>query len=175
MINIYTDGSCINNGKKNSSGAIGVFYSDNDSRNIAKVINEGKITNQTMELLACINALQNYNNNEKIFLFTDSKYVINCMTSWIYTWQKNNWQTSKGKPVENKDLIQKLHSLAKKNIVIFKHVSAHSEAPSIDDINYQHWYGNKKADEFATSANKNYLKNMMHEQVENKLKSMLKN
>jgi ribonuclease HI len=57
MINIYTDGSCINNGKKNSSGAIGVFYSDNDSRNIAKVINEGKITNQTMELLACINAL----------------------------------------------------------------------------------------------------------------------
>jgi ribonuclease HI len=107
---VYTDGSCLNNGKKNSIGGIGVYFSDNDPDNYGQVIdNEGnKITNQTMELLACIQALKiiqdkidNGLNVNIIYIYTDSTYLINSITKWYNTWEKNKWKNSKGKDVEN--------------------------------------------------------------------------
>lgn len=165
---VFTDGSCLNNGKKNSTGAIGIYFSDNNSDNVSQFIeNDGnKITNQTMELIACIQALKIINDKidkgfkvNIIYIYTDSKYVINSMTKWYQNWVKNGWKNSKGKDVDNKDLIQMLYELKSKYIVIFKHVNSHQEEPKDkNNDDYKMWYGNFMADKFATDACKRYLK-----------------
>ena len=107
-LSVFTDGSCINNGKKNSFGAIGIFFSDNDEYNLGQSIDNNdndsdnnsktKITNQTMELLACIQALKIIKkkidkkiiiNLKIIYIHTDSMYVINSMTKWYKQWEKS--------------------------------------------------------------------------------------
>jgi len=165
---VYTDGSCLNNGKKNSIGAIGIYFSDNDPDNLGQVIdNEGtKITNQTMELLACVQALQiikdkilNGLKAKIIFVYTDSTYLINSMTKWYNSWEKNGWKNTKDKDVENKELIQLLYKLKSEFIVIFKHVRSHQDPPTNKKSDeYQFWYGNFMADKLATDACKNFIK-----------------
>jgi len=175
---VFTDGACLNNGKKNSIGAIGIYFNDNDNDNMGQVItdNGAKITNQTMELLATIQALKiidnkiknNQTNSNIIYIYTDSTYVINSITKWYNNWNKNNWVNAKNKPVENKELIQLLYTLKSKYIVIFKHVRAHQSEPSDKDSEqYSLWRGNYMADYLATNACKQYIKqNEQNEQNE---------
>ena len=178
-ISVYTDGSCLNNGKKNSVGSIGVYFSDNDSDNCGQLIdNEGnKITNQTMELIACIRALQiiiekvsreDINiSSLMVYIYTDSSYVINCMTKWYNGWIKNNWKNSKGKDVENKELIEQLFILKSRFITIFKHVRSHETEPSNKNSQeYKLWYGNYMADKLATDISKEYMRNLKEEDRE---------
>ncbi len=173
FINIYTDGSCFNNGKKNASGAIGIYFGENDPRNKGIPIEDSKITNQTMEILACIYALNEFTNREKIYLYTDSKYVINSMTSWIKTWESNGWKNIKNKDVENKELLQVLQAKVKEHLVIFKHINSHTSPPNIDSPDYSHWLGNKMADELAVQANKSYVENKLKETLEQTIKDQL--
>ena len=169
-INIYTDGSCINNGKKNAYGAIGVFYGNNDERNCGMAINDGKITNQTMELLACLEALSNIETNEIIYLYTDSQYVIKSMTEWVKKWESNNWLGANKKPIENLDIIQSLNNLLKTKKVIFKHIRSHQNPPEDENSNeYKHWFGNKMADELATKANHEYIESLKKKDKEQKI------
>lgn len=173
---VFTDGSCLNNGKKNSTGAIGIYFVDDDPENVSQFIeNDGnKITNQTMELIACIQALKIINDKidkglkvNVINIYTDSKYVINSMTKWYQNWVKSGWKNSKGKDVENKDLIQMLYELKSKNIVIFKHVKSHREEPEDkNDDEYKIWYGNYMADKYATDACKRYLKDKEKSEID---------
>jgi ribonuclease HI len=174
-INIYTDGSCFNNGKKNATGAIGVFFGDDDERNISLAITDTdtKITNQTMELLACINALDKLNASEKAYIYTDSTYVINCMTSWIKNWEQNNWKTTANKDVENIDLIKLLYQKSKNNLVIFKHINSHTIEPSKDSSKYCHWYGNNKADRLAVNANLLNVKEIENKKIEDSLNEII--
>lgn len=173
FINIYTDGSCFNNGKKNATGAIGVFFNDNDERNISLAIKDTKITNQTMELLACVNAIDKLQPGEKAYLYTDSSYVINCMTVWIKNWEQNNWKTTTNKDVENIDLIKLLYQKTKKNIVIFKHVNAHTLEPSKESNMYKHWYGNNMADKLAVNANILNVKEIEDKKIEDSLNEII--
>ena len=173
---VFTDGSCLNNGKKNSCGAIGIFFSDDDIDNYGQVIdNDGnKITNQTMELIACIQAFRiiekKINNGLKIriiYVYTDSTYMINCINKWYSNWEKNGWKTSKGKDVENKDLIKVLYELKSKYVVIFKHVRSHNDPPqNIESEEYRLWYGNYMADKLATDISREYLRNLKEEDKE---------
>lgn len=165
---VFTDGACLNNGKKNPIGAIGIFFNNDSMDNLGQIICDDsiKITNQTMELLAVIKAMQIIDNKiidkiikpDIIYIYTDSTYIINSITKWYPTWLSNNWMTSKNKPVENKELIQLLYELKNKYIVIFKHVRSHQKEP-IDKTTdlYVQWYGNHMADHLATSACKDYL------------------
>jgi len=171
-ITIYTDGSCINNGKKNAYGAIGVFYGENDQRNCGMAINDGKITNQTMELLACLEALSNIEINDIIYLYTDSQYVVKSMTEWAKKWETNNWLGANKKPIENLDIVKSLYQLVKNKKVIFKHIRSHQNPPNnINSIEYKHWYGNKMADELATKANNEYIQSVKQKEYEMKLNS----
>lgn len=149
-MNIYTDGATSNNqSKKLRRGGIGVYFGHNDQRNISMEIQENP-TNQRMELYACIKALE-VCNDDNINIYTDSKYTINCITTWYDNWKNNNWKTSKGTDVKNLDLIKKLYDLVKSKNVKFYHVKAHQKTPN-DKIKYKHWYGNKMADHLATSS-----------------------
>jgi ribonuclease HI len=164
-LSVFTDGSCLNNGKKNSTGAIGVFFSDDDDDNYGEAVeNDEKITNQTMELLACIQAFRIIENKianglkvKMVYVYTDSTYLINCINKWYGQWVKNGWKNSKGKDVENKELIKVLYELKSKYIVIFKHVRSHQDEPDDPSTEeYSCWYGNFMADKLASDACREY-------------------
>ena len=98
MIKIYTDGSCLNNPGNGGWAAI-----INDNGQILKISgSEKNTTNNKMELMAPIKALKKIDKNDKIEIYTDSKYLKLGITEWIHKWIKNKWQTSKKDEVKNK-------------------------------------------------------------------------
>ena len=122
MIKIFTDGSCLNNPGNGGWAAI-----INDDGNIVKVSgSEKKTTNNKMELMAPIKALQKINKDVQIEIYTDSQYVKLGITEWIHKWKKNNWQTSKKEPVKNKELWLELYKLTKSYEIKWIWVKAHA-------------------------------------------------
>ena len=122
MIKIYTDGSCLNNPGNGGWAAI-----INHDGNVVKISgSEKKTTNNKMELMAPIKALQKIDKDEQIEIYTDSKYVKLGITEWIHKWKKNNWQTSKKEPVKNKDLWIQLYDLTTSLKINWIWVKAHA-------------------------------------------------
>ena len=98
---IYTDGSCL--GNPGTGGYACVFVKDNE--NIFNIVESfSDTTNNRMELMAVITALQSINSKEKYKIYCDSTYCIDGATKWIKGWLKNGWKTSDKKDVKNKDL-----------------------------------------------------------------------
>ena len=130
MIEIYTDGSCLENPGNGGWAAI-----INDNGNIKKIHgSEKKTTNNRMELMAPINALRNMKSEEEIHIYTDSQYVKLGITEWINTWVKNNWQTSKKEEVKNKDLWIELYNLNKALNVKWNWIKAHAGDPLNEEV-----------------------------------------
>jgi ribonuclease HI len=159
---IYTDGACKNNQNKLiRTAGCGVFFNSainiNHSLNNISVKLEGpKQTNQVAELTACILGIEeliksNININDLI-IKTDSMYTINCINTWFDGWKKRGWKKADGKPVDNLELIQKLHEYKTIYNIKFVHVRAHKSEPPKDDPNYADWYGNMMADKLASDA-----------------------
>tara|TARA_B100001093_G_scaffold440820_1_gene441584 strand:+ start:3872 stop:4297 length:426 start_codon:yes stop_codon:yes gene_type:complete len=122
MIKIYTDGSCLTNPGNGGWAAI-----INDEEKILKISGyEKDTTNNKMELMAPIMALQKIDKGKKIEIYTDSKYVKLGITEWINKWIKNNWQTSKKEPVKNRELWIQLHDLTKSFQISWIWVKAHA-------------------------------------------------
>ena len=130
MIKIYTDGSCLNNPGNGGWAAI-----INDNGKISKISGKEKnTTNNKMELMAPISALQKINKDENVEIFTDSKYVKLGITEWIHKWLKNNWQTSKKEHVKNKELWLKLYELTKSIKVKWIWVKSHAGNPLNEEV-----------------------------------------
>jgi len=127
MIKIYTDGSCIGNPGKGGWAAIIIIDGEK------KIITGRKdnTTNNQMELLATIKALQEIPRESEIEIFTDSKYVKNGITEWILNWKKNGWKTAAKKEVLNKALWLILDEETEKHNVKWSWVKAHSQ----DELN----------------------------------------
>ena len=122
MIKIYTDGSCLNN--PGNGGWAAIINHDGDVVRISG--SEKKTTNNKMELMAPIKALQKIDKDEQIEIYTDSKYVKLGITEWIHKWKKNNWQTSKKETVKNKDLWIQLYDLTSSFEISWIWVKAHA-------------------------------------------------
>lgn len=160
-IKIFTDGSSLNNNTKNNrSGGIGVFFGIDDPRNISKKLKTKKITNQIAELLACYEGLitlittQNLD-NKKIYVYTDSKYLIDSITKYADEWEKNGWKRQKNKKIMNLDLIKKIYYLYQNLSIKFKHINSHQKEPKDKKSKeYKLWFGNMMADKLATDASK---------------------
>ena len=122
MIKIYTDGSCLKNPGDGGWAAI-----ININSQIKKISGSVKgTTNNKMELMAPIKALQEVKEQKQIEIYTDSQYVKLGITNWIHKWIKNNWQTSKKEPVKNKDLWMELYDLTKSHEIKWIWVKAHA-------------------------------------------------
>ena len=122
MIEIYTDGSCLENPGNGGWAAI-----INDDGKIEKISgSEKNTTNNRMELMAPIEALGKINRKKKVKIFTDSQYVKMGITNWIHNWIKNNWQTSKKGDVKNKDLWLNLYKLTQSLDIEWHWVKAHA-------------------------------------------------
>ena len=122
MIKIYTDGSCLNN--PGDGGWAAIINNNGQVRKISGSVKD--TTNNKMELMAPIKALQELKGNEQIEIYTDSQYVRLGITDWVHKWIKNNWQTSKKEPVKNKKLWIQLHELNNSSDVKWIWVKAHA-------------------------------------------------
>ena len=130
MIKIYTDGSCLNNPGNGGWAAI-----INDNGKISKITgNEKNTTNNKMELIASINALQKISKGETVEIYTDSKYVKLGITEWINKWIDNGWKTSKKENVKNKELWLELHELNSSLKIKWIWVKAHVGDPLNEEV-----------------------------------------
>ncbi len=125
---IYCDGACSNNQQPQNRGGWGAVLLYRDQ---AKEISgaERNTSNNRMELLACIKALEEVRNRSlPVEVYTDSAYLANCLLQkWYRRWQGNGWQTAAKKPVENKDLWLRLLALKEKfSRITFHKVAGHS-------------------------------------------------
>jgi ribonuclease HI len=105
---IYTDGACKGNP---GDGGWGAHIINNDGSKVSLKGGVKDTTNNRMELLATIKALEYFKDSTQIEINTDSKYVKDGITSWITSWKKNGWKTSQKKEVKNLDLWKKLDEL----------------------------------------------------------------
>ena len=125
---IYCDGACSNNQLKENRGGWGaVLLYKGKAKEISGA--ERNTTNNRMELLACIKALEAVKNRSlPVEVCTDSAYLANCLLQkWYLRWQRNHWQTAGKKPVENKDLWLRLLALKEKfPHITFQKVAGHS-------------------------------------------------
>jgi len=122
MITIYTDGSCLNN--PGNGGWAAIININNDVKKISGSVKD--TTNNKMELMAPIKALQEIKEKQPIEIYTDSQYVRLGITDWVHKWMKNNWQTSKKDPVKNKELWIQLYELTNSFDIKWIWVKAHS-------------------------------------------------
>ena len=156
-IYVFTDGSCINNGKKNAKGGFGVFFGKNDMRNISKKFKKGEtVSNNKAELTAILECLKVLTPMNKYYIVSDSEYSINCITKWYKSWILNGWKTSTGKDVKNKDIIQKILKELKNLDIKFLHIESHKNPPKDrTTVQYKLWYGNYMADRLSVQASNN--------------------
>jgi len=123
LIEVYTDGSCLGN-----PGVGGwAFLVIKENKLTSKSGLDKNTTNNRMELCAAIEALDFLKDEKILKIHTDSSYLKNGISSWISSWEKNNWLTSNKKPVKNKDLWIKLAELTKNKNITWEWVKAHDE------------------------------------------------
>ena len=123
-VTIYTDGACSGNPGPGGWGAV-LMYGEH-----RKEISGGDAhtTNNRMELTGPIEALELLKQPCKVRLYSDSAYLVNASNQhWIANWQRNGWQTSQKKPVENKELWQRLLELCRTHEVEFIKVKGHAD------------------------------------------------
>ncbi len=121
-ISIFTDGSAIGNPGPGGYGAV-IF--DQTDKKISEIGGkEEKTTNNRMEMMAIIKALEKTPDG-LITIYSDSKYTITGITQWVFGWEKNDWKTKNKTDVLNKDLWQKLIEVTKDKEIEYKHVAGH--------------------------------------------------
>jgi ribonuclease HI len=122
-VEIWTDGACSGNPGK---GGWAALIRRNKKKEILITGKEDYTTNNRMELLGVISALEMLEENEEGILYSDSQYVINGINSWIKGWKRNNWVTSSKGRVINRDLWEKLDELKSTRRITFKWIRGHS-------------------------------------------------
>lgn len=153
MISIYTDGSSLNNGRKNSRGAYACVYPTLSAESFGRPLpSDGSQTNQTAELTGILEGVRTLKtisdvSSTVVRICTDSEYSINCLTKWITGWRKRDWKTAEGKPVVHKVILEAiLKELEGLGGHQFVHVKAHTGGEDADSK----W--NDYADQLATKA-----------------------
>jgi ribonuclease HI len=124
-VEIYTDGACSGNPGPGGWGAL-LRYGAHEKELCG---GEPATTNNRMELMAAIAALEALTSRCEIDLHTDSNYVRKGITEWIHGWQRNGWRTADKKPVKNADLWQRLLAAQARHAVRWHWVKGHAGHP----------------------------------------------
>ncbi|MBY0272496.1 MAG: ribonuclease HI [Alphaproteobacteria bacterium] len=142
-VEIYTDGACSGNPGPGGWGVI-LRY-----KNTEKELSgfEAMTTNNRMELKAAIEGIKALTRSVKIEVYTDSQYLRDGITKWLFQWKKNNWRLSNKSPVKNQDLWEELDALTQNHDVSWHWVRGHSGHPE-----------NERADALARQAIEEALK-----------------
>lgn len=119
---IYTDGACSGNPGPGGWGAVMIF-----GEHVREIHGgEPATTNNRMELMAAIQALETLNRPCKVELHTDSTYVMKGISEWIHGWKTRGWKTADKKPVKNDDLWRRLDTARLRHEVTWKWVKGHA-------------------------------------------------
>lgn len=121
-VEIHTDGACL--GNPGPGGWAALLRHNGRERELAG--GEAQTTNNRMELLAAIMALEALKAPCEVVLSTDSQYVQKGIGEWLPNWIRRGWKTAGGDPVKNQDLWQRLHAAAKPHKVQWKWVKGHA-------------------------------------------------
>ncbi len=121
-VEIFTDGACKGNPGPGGWGAL-LRYGDTEKSLCG---GEKKTTNNRMELMAAIEALRALKGPCDVVLTTDSQYVRQGITQWMFNWKKNGWKTAAKKPVKNADLWQQLDEESQRHQLDWRWVKGHS-------------------------------------------------
>jgi ribonuclease HI len=141
---VYTDGACSKNGTRLASAGIGIYFGENDSRNLSEKL-IGKQTNNLAELTAIVKThaiiRSDLLSSKKVAIVTDSEYAIKCVSTYGEKCYKQNWNVD----IPNKELVKIAYELYKDNSnnVRFIHIRAHTQKTDIHSI------GNDQADKLA--------------------------
>ena len=133
-VHIFTDGACKGNPGPGGWGALLRFETGNGSHEKELSGHEPQTTNNRMELLAAIRALQALIKPCHVTLTTDSIYVRDGITKWIQGWQRNGWRTAAKQPVKNADLWQELLDATKPHKVLWQWVKGHNGHPDNERV-----------------------------------------
>lgn len=133
-VEIFTDGACSGNPGPGGWGAL--LRSGDHEKEMSG--GEMETTNNRMELMAAISALESLKAPSKVDLHTDSTYVKDGITKWIHNWERNGWKTAAKKPVKNVDLWKRLQAALTRHDVRWHWVKGHAGHPE-----------NERADELA--------------------------
>ena len=135
----YTDGACSGNPGPGGWGVL-MIARKGDAVVKTRELNGGEAdtTNNRMELLAAISALEALKRDTEITVVTDSAYVKNGVSQWIHGWKRNGWKTADKKPVKNVDLWQRLDEARLRHRVTWEWIKGHAGHPE-----------NERADELA--------------------------
>lgn len=134
---IYTDGACSGNPGPGGWGA--VLMSGTHRKELSG--SEPTTTNNRMELMGAIAALEALKHASTVELHTDSAYLKNGITGWIHGWKRNGWRTADKKPVKNAELWQRLEAATQRHVIEWRWVKGHA-----GDVE------NERADELAREA-----------------------
>ena len=121
-VTIYTDGACLGNPGPGGYGA--VLLSGAQRKELSGGFR--RTTNNRMELLAAISALEALTRESALTIVTDSAYVKNGVTEWIHSWKRNGWKTAGKDPVKNADLWQRLDAAQKSHKVTWRWIKGHA-------------------------------------------------
>jgi ribonuclease HI len=134
---IYTDGACSGNPGPGGWGSVLLY--NGHRRELSG--SDAETTNNRMEMMAVIQALETLQRPCHVHIHTDSVYVMKGMTEWIEQWKKRGWKTAAKKPVKNVELWQRLEQAVGRHHAEWTWVKGHSGIPE-----------NERADELATQA-----------------------
>ncbi len=133
-VEIFTDGACSGNPGTGGWGAI-LRWRGHEKELYG---GEPETTNNRMEMMAAIQALESLKHTKRVVLYTDSTYLRDGITSWIHGWKRNGWKTAAKKPVKNEDLWRRLDAALKGHEIDWRWVKGHAGHPE-----------NERADELA--------------------------
>ena len=125
VVEVFTDGACRGNPGPGGWGVL-LRYGDHEKELYGA---EANTTNNRMELMAAIQALENLKRECKVILTTDSEYVRKGITEWLANWKKRGWKTASKQPVKNQDLWQRLDEAATQHQVEWHWVRGHTGHP----------------------------------------------
>ncbi len=128
VLKVYVDGACRGNPGPGGWGALFKHESTETSLSGA----EAHTTNNRMELMAAIEALDSLSESTKVLIYTDSEYVKKGITQWIDKWILKGWKNAKHEPVKNQDLWQRLLKAEERHQVEWHWVKGHSGHPEND-------------------------------------------
>ena len=129
-VNIYTDGACSGNPGPGGWGVL-IIYQDRD---VELMGGELETTNNRMEMMAAIMALESLKSVKKVNIHTDSTYLRDGITKWIIKWKANGWRTSTKKPVKNIDLWKRLEAVTALHDIEWHWVKGHAGHPENERV-----------------------------------------
>lgn len=130
QVEIHTDGACLGNPGPGGWAALLRW------RDIERELSGGEVqtTNNRMELMAAIAALEVLKEPCTVVLTTDSQYVRQGITEWMAGWLRRGWKTAGGAPVKNRDLWERLHAAASRHAVDWRWVKGHAGHPENERV-----------------------------------------